>query len=174
MPDAFSGAVTVEVDKLNSLGNDAALKIVDAAARELGVELLGRAITYLERLVYTRPNSVVTSDKMDTAPEPTGALMNSGYLKTFTGELPPGAKSQQEAESAARASSSEVVFGQAPPGPSRLGQVQVLFAVEYGLYVEMGTVFMAARPFLQPSADEVSQFAEKFVKAKLIEAGFSA
>jgi len=112
---------------------------------------------------------------MGSVPEPTGALWNSGYLRTFTGELPPGVKDEAEAMSAAKSKNSEVKFGQAPPGPARLGQVQVLFAVEYAIYVEMGTILgMVARPYLQPAATATQEFATKFVRAKLLEAGFGA
>ncbi|MEQ1761559.1 MAG: hypothetical protein ABL984_00300 [Pyrinomonadaceae bacterium] len=171
---SFGASVSVEKNKLPELAKIAAREIVDAAARELGFEVLRRAMVYLEQQVYTRPNVQVTSEKMGSTPEPTGALVNSGYLRTFTGELPIGAKSEADALSSASSKNSEVTFGQAPPGPARLGQVQVLFAVEYGLYVEMGTILgMVARPFLRPAAEEVEVFAAKFVTAKLREAGFS-
>lgn len=171
---AYNATVKVEKNVLPALAKKAGLEIVDAAAREIAVEVLRRAMVYLERQVYTRPNIQVTPEKMDYVDEPTGALVNSGYVRTFTGELPPGTKNEQEAESAAKAKSAEVVFGQVPPGPARLGQAQVLFAVEYGLYVEMGTILgMVARPYLRPAADEVQVFAGNFVRAKLREAGFS-
>lgn len=171
---AFGGSVKVEKNVLPDLSKKAARVVIDAAAREIGAEVLRRAMVYLERQVYTRPNIQVTADKMDSVLEPTGALWNSGYMRTFTGELPPGTKTEEEAMSSAKAKNPEVVFGQAPPGPARLGQAQVLFAVEYGLYVEMGTILgMVARPYLRPAADEVQAFAERFVVAKLREAGFS-
>jgi len=167
-------AVTVEKNELPALAKKAAREIVDAAAREIAGEVLQRSMVYLERQVYTRPNVQVTADKMGTVDEPTGALVNSGYVRTFTGELPAGAPDEAAAMSSARAKNEDVVFGQAPPGPVRLGQAQVLFAVEYGLYVEMGTILgMVDRPYLRPAADEVQLFARDFVVAKLREAGFS-
>lgn len=171
---SFRAALEVDVRKLSQIARAAGMKVVDAAARELAFEVLRRAMVYLENQVYTRPNVVVSGDKIGTVPEPTGALWNSGYVRSFTGEVPQGCQTESQAMSAARSRNQEVVFGQAPPGPARLGQAQVLFAVEYGLYVEMGTIFMAARPFLAPAANEVQGFAERFVRAKLIEAGFSA
>lgn len=170
----FGASVRVEKNKLPEMGRTAGREIIDAAARELAFEVLRRSLVYLEQQVYTRPNVQVTSNKMATTPEPTGALANSGYVRTYTGELPPGAKSEEEAMSSSRSKNPAVVFGQAPPGPARLGQAQVLFAVEYGLYVEMGTILgLVARPYLRPATDEVSVFATKFVTAKLKEAGFS-
>lgn len=170
---SYGASVRITKNRLPELTDKARL-VVDEAARELAFEVLQRALVYLEQQVYTRPNAQVTTDKMDTVPEPTGALWNSGYLRTYTGELPPGAKSEEEAMSSAKAKNAQVTFGQAPPGPARLGQAQVLFAVEYGLYVEMGTILgMVARPYLRPAAEEVSQFATKFVRAKLLEAGFA-
>ena len=171
---AFGASVTVEKNDLPKLGNEAARIVVDAAVREIAFEVLKSSMVYLERQVYTRPNVQVTSDKMNTVPEPTGALMNSGYVRSFTGELPVGCPSEQEAMSSAKSKSSEIEFGQAPPGPSRLGQAQVLFAVEYGLYVEMGTILgMVARPYLRPAAEQAQDFAEQFIRAKLVEAGFA-
>lgn len=171
---AFDASVRVEENRLPELAKTAGLSVVDAAARELAFEVLRRAMVYLEQQVYTRPNAQVTAEKIGAVPEPTGALINSGYVRTFTGDLPPGAKSEEDALSAAKAKNPEVAFGQAPPGPAKLGQVQILFAVEYGLYVEMGTMLgMVARPFLVPAATEVQAFAESFVLAKLREAGFS-
>lgn len=171
----FKAGVQVEVDKLTAIRQKAALEIVDEAAREIAFEVLRRAIVYLEQQVYTRPNVQVTAEKMGIVPEPTGALMNSGYVRTFTGKLPPGCKDEAEATSSAKAKNPDVVFGQAPPGPARLGQAQVLFAVEYGLYVEMGTILgMVARPYLGRAAEEVQEFAGRFVRAKLKEAGFTS
>ena len=170
---AFKAGLEVNVQRLSTLARTVGLEVIDAAARELAFEVLQRAMVYLENQVYTRPNAVVSGDKLGTVPEPTGALWNSGYVRSFTGEVPPGCQTESQAMSAARSRMGEVVFGQAPPGPSRLGQAQVLFAVEYGLYVEMGTIFMAARPYLAPAANEVQAFAERFVRAKLLEAGFS-
>lgn len=170
---AFRAGVQVEVEKLRAMALRAAREVVDEAAREIAFEVLQRAIVYLEQQVYTRPNIQVTADKMGVVAEPTGALMNSGYVRSFTGELPPGCKSEAEATSAAKAKNPGVVFGQAPPGPSRLGHAQILFAVEYALYVEMGTILgMVARPYLGRAASEAQEFAEKFVRAKLKEAGF--
>lgn len=171
---SYGASVRVEKNRLPEMGLKAGREIIDASARELAFEVLRRAMVYLEQQVYTRPNVQVTSEKMAYVPEPTGALINSGYVRTFTGELPPGAKNETDALSSAKAKNSEVTFGQAPPGPARLGQAQVLFAVEYGLYVEMGTILgLVARPYLRPAAEEVSVFATKFVTAKLKEAGFS-
>jgi hypothetical protein len=171
---SYVSSVKVELKKLDHLSNTIAKTVIDASARELAVEVLRRSMVFLEQQVYTRPNAQVTSEKTSTTPEPTGAMMNSGYIRTFTGELPVGAKDEKAAMSSARSKNANVTFGQAPPGPHRLGQAQVLFAVEYALYVEMGTILgMVARPYLRPAADEVQQFAERFVIAKLKAAGFS-
>ena len=97
----FKAGVTVEVDKLKAIGRGAALEIVDEAAREIAFEVLQRALVYLEQQVYTRPNVQVTANKMGVVPEPTGALFNSGYVRTFTGRLPPGCPDEAEATSAA-------------------------------------------------------------------------
>lgn len=170
----MNASVRVLENRLPGMATKAARHIVDAAARELAFEVLLRALIYLEQQVYTRPNAQVFGSKMGTVPEPTGALYNSGYVRTFDGSLPPGIKSEAEAQAAARAKNPDVTFGQAPPGPSKLGQVQVLFAVEYGLAVEMGTLLgMVPRPFLVPAATEMQAVAERFVLAKLREAGFS-
>lgn len=169
----MSANVTVDVSKLVDLSNSAALDIVDAAARELAFAVLQQADNYLEQQVYTRPNVQVTAEKMGHVPEPTGALWNSGYVRSFTGELPPGCRSEQEALSAAQSKNGDVTFGQAPPGPAKLGHAQVLYAVEYALYVEMGTVLgMVPRPYLEPAAANIQSMAEKFVVAKLKQAGF--
>lgn len=170
---SFAGDVHIETDKLKALRNLVALEVIDKSAREIGFEVLRRALVYLEQQVYTRPNVQVTAEKMPYVPEPTGALWNSGYLRTYTGELPPGAKTEAEATSSARAKNKEVVLGQSPPGPSRLGQVQVLFAVEYAIYVEMGTVWgMLPRSYLVRSAEEVQEFVEDYVVGRLRMAGF--
>lgn len=172
---SFSASVKVESKALAKLAGLAERTIIDESARELGFEVLRRALIYLEQQVYTRPNIQVTADKMNSVKEPTGALWNSGYLRTYTGELPPGAKNESEALSSAKAKSPEVKFGQAPPGPARLGQAQVLFAVEYAIYVEMGTILgMVARHYLIPAAEEVSAFAEQFIMAKLKAGGFDS
>ena len=170
----MSAKVVIDTVKLDSLAQAGAAKAIDAAARELGFMVLQYAQLKLTELVYTRPNIVVTASKMKTVPEPTGALINSGYLRTFTGKLPLGCKNEAEAESAARSKNAEVKFGSATPGPARLGQAQVLFAVEYGLYVEMGTHRMAARHFLIPAAEQAQGIAEQFILAKLREAGFDS
>lgn len=164
--------VTIDTGALDELAKGKALQAIDAAARELGAGVLESSLNYLTESVYTRPNIVVTAEKMKYVPEPTGALRASGYMRTFLGALPPGVKNEAEAESSARASNGEVKFGTAPPGPARLGQCQVLFAVEYGIYVEMGTHRMAARHYLIPSAEAFQGFAESFILAKLREAGF--
>lgn len=170
---SYEAHVRVERNNLPKLSAEAPQKVIDAAARELAFEVLQRALIYLEQQVYTRPNAQVTSEKMAIVPEPTGALGNSGYVRTFTGELPPGCPSEEEAMSAAQSKHPDVVFGSVPPGPAKLGQAQVLFSVEYGLYVEMGTVLgMVARPYLGPAADETQEFAIDFLRAKLLEAGF--
>jgi len=170
---AFRSGVSIDIDKLGALGDDAAMEIVDAAARELAFEVLQRAVGHLERQVYTRPNVVVTADKMATAREPTGALWNSGYVRTYTGQLPPGCPDEATATSAAKAKNPDVAFGQAPPGPARLGQAQVLFAAIYAFKVEHGTLTgIVPRPFLAPAAWEVQEFAEPFVRAQLRRAGF--
>lgn len=170
----MSASVKVTKNELPKMARTAAAEIVDAAAREIAVGVLQRAMVNLERQVYTRPNIQVTASRVEEVPEPTGALGNSGYIRTFGGKLPAGVKSEQEAMSAARSSNSDITFGQAPPGPQRLGQVQVLFAVYYGLYVEMGTVLgMLPRPYLRPAADEFQGFAKDFVLAKLRKAGFT-
>jgi hypothetical protein len=167
---AWNSHVRVEIERLEQLPEEARWA-VDRAAKELAFEVLRRALVYLERQVYTRPNVVVTADRLDEVPEPTGALWNSGYVRTYDGKLPVGARSQEEAESSARARNPQIEFGQAPPGPARPGQAQVLFAVHYALYVEMGTILgLPARPFLRPAAQEVQQFAERFVRQRLQEA----
>lgn len=170
----IEASVKVEKNDLPDLSNKVARKVIDEAAREIAFEVLRRAMVLLEQQVYTRPNVQVTAEKMPYVEEPTGALINSGYVRTFTGELPPGAKSEADAMTSSKAKNPDVVFGQAPPGPMRLGQAQVLFAVEYGLYVEMGTILgMVARPYLRPAAEGMQDLALPFVRAKLIEAGFS-
>src|SRR5690606_22969679 len=126
---AFRAAVEVDAGKLSKIAREAGMKIVDEAAREIACEVLQRAMIYLENQVYTRPNVVVSGEKVQTVPEPTGALWNSGYVRSFTGKVPPGCQTESEAMSASRAKNHEVTFGQAPPGPARLGQAQVLFAV---------------------------------------------
>lgn len=147
--------------------------IIDECARELGFELIRRALVYLEQEVYTRPNSVVGADRIATVPEPTGALFNAWYMRTYTGELPDGCQSEAEAESAAKAKNPDVVLGQSPPGPARLGYVQVLFAVEHAIYVEMGTILgMPARPYLGRAAQEVQGLVGPFFAERLKEAGF--
>lgn len=169
-----NSGVRIEYNHLGKLSGSVALHVIDKSAREIAFEVLRRAIIYLERQVYTRPNSQVSADEMSRVLEPTGALWNSGYVKSYTGELPAGCKSQQEAESSASSKNPAIMFGQAPPGPSRLGIAQVLFAVEYALFVEMGTVTgMIARPYLVPSVEEVRPLAIAFVKTRLLEAGFS-
>jgi hypothetical protein len=171
---AFGSSVKVEKNDLPKLSSVASLEIVDAAAREIAFEVLRASWVYLDRLVYTRPNIQVTSEKMDKVPEPTGGLRNSGYVRSFTGELPLGCPNETEAMSSSKSKNPDITYGQAPPGPARLGQAQVLFAAEYGLYVEMGTILgMIARPYLAPAVNGMQDVAEKFVMAKLKEAGFA-
>lgn len=172
MARSFTSRVTVDTKKLRAIVDAAPIEVVDAAARELGAEMLKCALQHLDRQVYTRPNLVVTMEKMETATELTGALWNSGYLVTHSGDLPAGAQSESEAEAAARGKNPGVEFGTAPPGPDRAGQAQVLFAVEYALKVELGSAKVAARPYLQPARDEVQGLVTEVVQDKMRDAGF--
>lgn len=173
MASKFSIRVNIDTAKLDKFAEEARMSVIDETARELAAEVLARAIENLEEKVYTRPNEQVEADRVSLVPEPTGALINSGYLRTFTGKLPDGVKSQAEAEAAAKAKQSGVTFGQSPPGPSRLGVAQILFATEYAIIVEMGSIRgMVARPYLEPALRSIRPLVADFAKAKFIKAGF--
>lgn len=170
----FKAEIKIEIAELTALADQVQLTVIDAAAVEIGFNVLKMAMIYLENQVYTRPNAQVTADKMPYVPEPTGALWNSGYLRNFTKKLPSGYPREEDAMTAAKAKNPEVQFGKVPRGPTRLGHVQVIFTVEYGIFIEMGTAFgMVARPYLAPAMDEVGAKADQFIKAKLLAAGFT-
>ncbi len=60
----------------------------------------------------------------------------------------------------------------AVPGPpiDTAYQAKTAVAVDYGVYVEFGTVDMAAKPFLKPALEEVGKQFEKMAAAYVAEA----
>lgn len=104
---------------------------------------LKRTPTEMDRIVTQTAFRIENRAKQGT-PLITGALRNSGYTKTVKNN---GAS---KARADALAKNPKVEFSQEPAKPE-IGQAIVGFAVEYAVYVELGTSRKAARPFLLPA-----------------------
>jgi HK97 gp10 family phage protein len=61
-------------------------------------------------------------------------------------------------------------LGEPIPPPKKRLEAHVGVAAEYGMYIEFGTVRMAARPYLTPAATEVRKTVKPLVAKKLKEA----
>lgn len=53
--------------------------------------------------------------------------------------------------------------------PAGRGKAEVSIGAEYAIYLEYGTTRMAARPFLRPAVERISEKAKEIVKATLFE-----
>lgn len=93
----------------------------------------------------------------------TGAMRNSGY--TMTKKRSGRAKAIEDAQSLR-----PNVSIASPPPDGELGEGKAIvgFAVEYAVYHELGTRFMAAKPFLMPAVEaERKRFLEQLAKGLL-------
>lgn len=105
----------------------------------------------------------------------TGALRSSIYTETDREDGRIAAISEAKAKAASVGAKSGK-----PGNPEAIATVgtqisgglmaKVGVAMEYGLYIEMGTVKMGARPFLFPAANQVGDKAEKIIGGFVAEA----
>ena len=117
---------------------------VDAAVRELAFNVHREALNNLELLVYSGPEPTKTGYVR------TGALRNSLYVRTSKDDA------MQSAISSARAANTNVPIGSEPAFTRRLGSAQIGVAVEYGVFIEYGTRFNPAKPFLGPAIESLN------------------
>jgi HK97 gp10 family phage protein len=94
------------------------------------------------------------------APYDTGSLAASIYVAT-----PQGSDYDERAGEAAALNPKVVLLPEVErPGP---GEAVVGVAAEHGLYLEYGTRYMPAQPFLTPAADAARQAVTEHVAARL-------
>lgn len=103
----------------------------------------------------------------DRRPIDTGAMLNSIYVETSS-------QSQREtklneARVLAAAGGKQLAEGLSSETPKAL-EAKVAVCVEYGVYVEMGTSRMAARPFLHPAVEDVKPKADEIAAREVQEA----
>lgn len=91
----------------------------------------------------------------------TGFMRNSIYTVTFAGSGYAAAKQAAEAANPDARMIGEV----GTPGEY---QAFVAVGAEYAIYVEYGTRFMAAQPFMTPAVEQVRKSFERAVKDELV------
>lgn len=151
MADEFD--IQLDLSKLDELAKDVE-GVGDEAVRMIAFEGLARSQKILTNVIYTRAAD-------DDRPEPTGALRASGYVRSWKQD------DTGTAESGAIARNPAITFGTVPPEPKGPGEAHILFAVEYAVYIEFGTRYMPARPFLKPAVASLEKMWEPTVKELL-------
>ena len=143
----IGGAGKVTFDRF-PVANEAAVRAVSKAVRAIAFGVQESAIERIRE-----------QDAIDT-----GAMRNSVYVETD--EV--NERASKLAAAIAAGGSPGIHSGKphhvVPASPNGSGleelQARVGVCVEYGVYVEMGTVKMAARPFMAPAGEEMQKLAQ--------------